>query len=133
MHKIPFSRSYWVIPGKFLAGYYPGERWKKVIEQKMRGLLDCSIRFVINLMEPDEKDHEGLLFRDYSPVLKHLADGGSPVECCRMPIRDLDVPLPDFMVHILNQIDGALEEDEPVYIHCWGGRGRIGAVVGLQP
>ena len=130
MHKIPFSRSYWVIPEKFLAGYYPGDRQKKVMEQKMRGLLDCGIRCVVNLMEPYERDHEGLLFRDYEPVLKRLTDGGPPVECCRMPIRDLDVPSPDFMVQILDRIDNALEEDQPVYIHCWGGRGRTGTVVG---
>ena len=130
MHKIPFSRSYWVLPGKFLAGYYPGDRWKKVMEQKMSGLLDCGIRRIINLMEPDERDHEGFLFREYEPVLKHLTDGGCPVECCRMPIRDLDVPSPDFMVHILNRIDDAREKDQPVYIHCWGGRGRTGTVVG---
>jgi len=24
--KPPFDRSYWVIPGKFLAGFYPGDR-----------------------------------------------------------------------------------------------------------
>ena len=23
---VPFDRSYWVIPGKLLAGYYPGDR-----------------------------------------------------------------------------------------------------------
>ena len=130
MHKIPFSRSYWVIPGKFLAGYYPGERHRDAMEQKMRGLLDCGIRFVINLMEPDEKDHDALPFVDYAPVLKRLTDGGPSGECHRMPIRDLDVPSPDFMIHILNRIDSALKEDQPVYIHCWGGRGRTGTVVG---
>ncbi len=44
MQKIPFPRSYWVIPRKFLAGYYPGDRREKMMEQKMRGLLDCGIR-----------------------------------------------------------------------------------------
>jgi hypothetical protein len=130
MHNIPFPRSYWVIPGKLLAGYYPGDRQKKVMKQKMQSLLYCGIRRVINLMEIYELDHEGMPFRDYEPVLKRLADGGPPVECYRMPVRDLDVPTPDFMGRILNRIDGALEEDRPVYIHCWGGRGRTGTVVG---
>src|SRR5512136_2408297 len=101
MHKIPFPRSYWVIPKKFLAGDYPGDRQKKAMEQKMRGLLDCGIRCVINLMEIYEVDHEGMHFRDYEPVLKRLADDGPPVECFRIPIRDLDVPPPNFMVQIL--------------------------------
>jgi protein-tyrosine phosphatase len=128
--KLPFPRSYWVSPGKFLAGYYPGDRRNKAMEQKMKALLDCGIRSVINLMETDERDHEGFLFKDYEPVLKHLTDGGFPVECLRMPIRDLDVPTPDFMAQILDRIDHAIEKGLPVYVHCWGGRGRTGTVVG---
>jgi hypothetical protein len=126
----PFSRSYWVIPGRFLAGYYPGDRNKDLMKQKMSDLLACGIQLVINLMEPDEKDHEGLPFLNYVPVLKRLTDGGPSVECHRMPIRDLDVPSPDFMVQILDWIDVAMGGDRPVYIHCWGGRGRTGTVVG---
>jgi hypothetical protein len=130
MNNIPFDRSYWVIPGKFLAGYYPGDRSRDTMEQKLQGLLDCDIRCVVNLMELDERDHDGLPFVDYVPVLKWLADGGPSVECCRMPIRDLGIPSQDFMVQILDCIDDALGENRPVYIHCWGGRGRTGTVVG---
>jgi len=126
----PFSRSYWVTPGRFLAGYYPGDRNKDLMKQKMSGLLACGIQLVINLMEPDEKDHDGLPFVDYAPVLKRLTDGGSPVECHRMPIRDLNVPSPEFMVQILDRIDASLNENRFVYVHCWGGRGRTGTVVG---
>jgi len=126
----PFSRSYWVVPGKFLAGYYPGDRQKGMMQQKMSDLLACGIQCVINLMEPDEQDHDGLPFIDYAPVLKRLADGGFPIDCHRMPIRDLGIPSRKLMVQILDRIDDALEDDRPVYIHCWGGRGRTGTVVG---
>jgi len=100
------------------------------MEEKIISLLGFGIRTVINLMEPDERDHDGLLFPDYAPVMKRMVDGGPPVECHRLPIRDLDVPLPSFMRQILNQIDKALAEERPVYIHCWGGRGRTGTVLG---
>lgn len=126
----PFSRSYWVVPGKFLAGYYPGDRQKDMMKQKMADLLACGIRCVINLMEPDERDHDGLPFTDYAPVLKRLADGGPPVACHRMPIRDLGIPSREFMVQILDCIDESLAMERPVYVHCWGGRGRTGTVVG---
>jgi hypothetical protein len=126
----PFDRSYWVIPDKFLAGYYPGDRDQSVMVQKMRDLLSCGIRCTINLMETDETDHEGLRFRNYEPILKKLANGNFPVSCHRMPIRDLGIPSREFMVQILDRIDDALSEDCPVYIHCWGGRGRTGTVVG---
>ena len=128
--KTPFSRSYWVIPGQFLAGYYPGDRQKDAMKQKMTDLLACGIRCVINLMEPDERDHDGLPFVDYAPIMKRLTDGGPPVVCHRMPIQDLGIPSRELMVQILDRIDEALREGRPVYIHCWGGRGRTGTVVG---
>ena len=31
---------------------------------------------------------------------------------------------------ILNAIDTALDQGRPTYVHCWGGRGRTGTVVG---
>ncbi len=34
------------------------------------------------------------------------------------------------MVDILDTIDAALEEGRTVYVHCWGGVGRTGTVVG---
>lgn len=130
MHNTPFSRSYWVIPGKFLAGCYPGDRNVGLMEEKTSALLRCGIRWVINLMEENEHDHDGLPFVDYAPALKRLAAGGPPVVIRRLPIRDLGIPSRDFMVEILDLIDGELKEDQPVYVHCWGGRGRTGTVVG---
>ena len=128
--KKPFPRSYWVVPGRFLAGHYPGDRCKDEMERRMQGLLNCGIRCIVNLMEPDERDYDGLLFADYAPVLKRLAGGEPPVECCNMPIRDFDAPSPEFMVRILDRIDAFLNENRFVYVHCWGGRGRTGTVVG---
>jgi len=130
MTKIPFDRSYWVIPGRFLAGYYPGDRHRELMEQKLKGLLSCGIRCVINLMEPEERDHDGKPFVDYAPELKKMADGNTPIDCYRMPIRDLRVPKEGFMIQILDTIDASLHEERPVYVHCWGGRGRTGTVVG---
>ncbi len=128
--KLPFDRSYWVVHEKFLAGYYPGDRQKDMMELKLQGLLDCGIRCIINLMEPDERDHEGLPFVDYTPVLKTLANGRARVDCQCMPVRNLWIPSRDFMVQILDCIDNTLGENRPVYIHCWGGQGRTGTVVG---
>jgi len=34
------------------------------------------------------------------------------------------------MIEILNRIDTSLSEQKIVYIHCWGGVGRTGTVVG---
>jgi protein-tyrosine phosphatase len=34
------------------------------------------------------------------------------------------------MARILDDIDAALADDRGVYVHCWGGIGRTGTVVG---
>ena len=49
----------------------------------------------------------------------------------RHPIRDLSVPRsPQDMASILDALDEALEGGRNVYVHCWGGVGRTGTVVG---
>ena len=53
-HSVPYPRSYWVVPGKLLAGYYPGSENRHKAHLKLKGLLDHGIRHVINLLEPDE-------------------------------------------------------------------------------
>ena len=65
----PFDRSYWVIPGKLLAGTYPGDKDPAEARRKLQGLLDCGVRHVINLMEKDEVDHSGRLFVPYGELL----------------------------------------------------------------
>ena len=49
------------------------------------------------------------------------------------PIRDVSVPKrADEMTAILDAIDGAILAGHVVYVHCWGGIGRTGTVVGCH-
>ena len=49
----------------------------------------------------------------------------------RHPIADVSVPgSPREMSDILDAIDAALRDGKTVYVHCWGGVGRTGAVIG---
>jgi HD domain/Polymorphic toxin system, DSP-PTPase phosphatase len=51
----------------------------------------------------------------------------------RLPIRDVSVPQsPDKMREILDTIDAALSAKRIVYVHCWGGVGRTGTVIGCH-
>lgn len=128
---VPFKRSYWVVPGKLLAGCYPGSPDPDEAREKLRGLLECGIRHVINLMYPDEKSRGGLPFRPYEGPMQFIAAAvGLKASFERLPIEDLDVPTRIHMVRILDQVDRAIKEGKPVYVHCWGGRGRTGTVVG---
>ncbi|MBN1137060.1 MAG: dual specificity protein phosphatase family protein [Anaerolineae bacterium] len=47
-----------------------------------------------------------------------------------MPIRDGDTPAAEGMKRILDAIDAAIEQGCAVHVHCWGGIGRTGTVVG---
>jgi len=55
---------------------------------------------------------------------------GHTVTFDRMPIKDTRIPSRLEMCQILDRIDQCIENHKPVYIHCWGGRGRTGTVVG---
>lgn len=48
----------------------------------------------------------------------------------QFPIKDMDIPSPIQMIRILKQIDFYLKQNKVVYVHCWGGLGRTGTVVG---
>ncbi len=130
-HQLPFDHSYWVEPGKLLAGEYPGDRNRAKAKRKLKGLVDCGIRHIVNLQEEDERNYFGLKFVPYISYLETIAaDSGITATMIRMPIRDLDVPTREAMCVILDEIDGSIARGLPVYVHCWGGKGRTGTVIG---
>jgi hypothetical protein len=124
---LPFDRSYWAVPDRLLAGYYPGDLDPAVAQRKLAGLVRCGVGLVINLMEPDEVNWNGKPFADYRPTLEALArTEGRAIRCERIPIRDADVPTVALMRTILDTIDHANAAGEIVYVHCLGGLGRTG-------
>ncbi len=128
---LPFPRSYWVLSGKLLAGFYPGSPDYNEAAEKLSALLDCGIRHVINLMEEEETDHSGRLFTPYAEQLRSLGkQKGVEITVSRYPIKDVSIPSVEAMRRIIDEIDRSISANRPVYIHCWGGRGRTGTVVG---
>ena len=69
---LPFPRSYWVVPGKFLAGAYPGSINPEEAKEKMKALIHSGIRSVINLMEKDEVDGNGDPFSPYEDAFLEM-------------------------------------------------------------
>ena len=120
----PIPNSYWVVSGCFAAGEYPGAM-DPVETTKLGTLLDAGIDNFIDLTELGE-------LVAYSGIVEREARRrGLTVECERYPIRDMSVPRsPEEMTSILDAIDDALDDGRTVFVHCWGGIGRTGTVVG---
>ena len=121
----PSENAYWVVPGRFAAGEYPGAKSRGDAAEKLRRLLGAGIDHFIDLTEPHE-------LAPYAGVAEDEARrSGSSVEHERRSIRDGQVPQSrNETAAILDAIDAALGEGKTVYVHCWGGIGRTGAVVG---
>jgi hypothetical protein len=115
------------MPGLLLAGAYPGHPDSEERERKVRALVDAGMRTFVNLMEEHETNYAGMPFVPYHDVAAKLCPN---VTCVRYPIRDLCTPTMPQMVSILDAIDNSMMATRPTYVHCWGGVGRTGTVIG---
>ena len=68
--------------------------------------------------------------QDQWSYFRLTAGSRGTVEHRRMPIRDFGVPTYEQMRRILDAIDAALAEGRTVFVHCRGGIGRTGTLVG---
>lgn len=127
----PIPNSYWARFGHLAAGEYPGEVNPEEAAAKIRELLRSGIDYFLDLTEEGERTDQGELV-PYREVAK--AEGRKlrlDVDWTRRPIRDTRVPdNPEDMAAILDAIDSALALRRKVYVHCWGGAGRTGTVIG---
>ena len=120
----PNLNTYWIIPGKFLAGEYPGDKDVTKAREKINRFLTAGVRHFIDLTESGE-------LVPYDSILSeeaHLAYLTATYQ--RFPTRDLSVPRDAAQLgEILLTIDRRLREEGAVFVHCWGGVGRTGLVV----
>lgn len=108
------------------AGEYPGAWNRHEAAGKLRALLREGIDHFIDLTEAGEglEPYAGIAVQEAGRL-------GVEVAHERHPIVDLSVPTSrQEMADILDAIDAALDDGKNLYLHCWGGVGRTGTVVG---
>ncbi len=115
----PLYQSYYLNTRNIFAGEYPGDKYGEKAEKKINQMVHFGVRHFIDLTEEGE-------LHPYS----HLLPKGCTYT--RFPIRDVDVP--DSMESVCRLIvyiqELSKRDDGYVYIHCWGGVGRTGTIVG---
>jgi hypothetical protein len=118
--------SYWVVPGKFMAGENPAKAYfEEDMRRRLRALLALNIDCFIDLTRPGETH------QPYQPLLEDEANGyGIPVEYINYPIGDMGTPPDELMKRILDTIQEKTGQNRVVYLHCLAGIGRTGTVVG---
>lgn len=120
----PTPTSYWVIPGQFLAGEYPGGYEPAVTRRILTSFLNAGFDTFFNLTDEGERI-------EYASILTEEAETYErPVFHNRFSIADRGLPSRESMTALLDSIDQALADGHKLYLHCWAGIGRTGTTVG---
>jgi len=114
----PIPNSYWVKPGRLLAGEHPYDGSETQMRERLERLHAAGINYFIDLTEHDEVSD----YRIWLP--KHT-------QYLRSAIADQRVPHGIAqMRNLLMQLRNALALRRRIYVHCLAGIGRTGLVIG---
>lgn len=114
----PLPNTYWVIPGRLLAGEYPGGDDDTEARRRLGRLREAGVDSYVDLTE------EGEL-----PSYRHLLP--KQADYLRCAIADTRVPNNvEQTQELLAAIRAALARERRVYVHCRAGIGRTGLVIG---
>ena len=121
----PHENCYWVVPGKLMAGEYPGAAEPAKARAKLVSIATAGIQHFVDLTEAFE-------LSAYQPLLARIeVELHTSLGYDRFAIPDLSVPQPASRANAtLDRIDALLAAGTVPYVHCWGGIGRTGTIIG---
>jgi Protein-tyrosine phosphatase len=114
----PVLNSYWVVPGRLLAGEYPIGVDYTDARARLSLFREAGVNHFIDLTEPGELP----AYRHLLPV--HTKYQGSPIADTSVPKSTAQT------LGLLTDIRAALESKRRIYLHCRAGIGRTGLIVG---
>ncbi|HET8743463.1 MAG TPA: hypothetical protein VFM41_12655 [Gaiella sp.] len=114
---VPIPDSY-VVADSLLAGEYPGAPEPRIAERRLQAFAAHGVTAFLDLTHPADAlvPYDDLV----APPARRLAH----------PIVDLGTTTVPHLTRILDDIDAEHAAGGSVYLHCWGGIGRTGMVVG---
>ena len=120
----PISESYWVEPGRFLAGEHPAKFDEELTRKRIDALIEAGFDMFIDLTQANET------FPYTKILLEETHAYNMEAVPHRFPIGDFGLPTPKMMNAILDKIEEGLQAGRKIYLHCWAGIGRTGTTVG---
>jgi protein-tyrosine phosphatase len=117
----PIEHCYWVVENQLLAGEYPRTQDARSSRRKIDALIRAGVTAFVDLTGDDE----GLLpYHELIRTDEHVVH-------LRFPIPDVSIPRSrQLTTRILDAIDTEISKGGTVYVHCWGGVGRTGVIIG---
>ena len=118
----------WWVEDDVLAGEYPAAKDDAArSDEKLHLLIDAGIRTFVDLTQLDGTD-------DHLSPYRHRVEAAAEVR--GLDLRHLAFPIPDRGIaddDLYDAVLAAIDEHRSrggVYVHCWGGVGRTGTVIG---
>lgn len=121
--------AWWVLPGRLLAGEYPGAKTPEITRDKVARLIDAGVTSIVDLTTGGDR------LKPYLDTLEEIVNEegrvGRPVKYSGShPIPDMSAIDQHGYDDIVRYIRGELADGRVVYVHCWGGMGRTSTVIG---